>query len=148
AYKREIERIRASTKMSSLEKSEALDSARQEYEAEVTRAQWAAKARISRLRLIFEQRKVAEPYFPLARYGRYFVSVRNADGEVASFSRRETAAARDRLVRDLRRDPSLKGMTIETGVLDEKGWYRDAMDPRFVAQVEKILSDTGVEPQV
>jgi N12 class adenine-specific DNA methylase/uncharacterized membrane-anchored protein YhcB (DUF1043 family) len=147
AYKRETERIRANTKMTALEKSNALDLARKEYDEAATRAVWSAKGRVSRLRIMFEQRKVPDPYFPLTRFGRYFVTVRDADGEVVSFSRRETAFERNRLVRMMKRDPAMKGMTIDAGVLDERNGFRDAMDPRFVAQVEKILSDTGADPQ-
>ena len=143
-YKRNLQKIRdAGLKGVELRKAE--EDAASNYKAEVTKATWAGKARMTKLRIAFESSRMKGPYFPLARFGRYFVTEREVDGKVVSFSKFETAAERDRYVKSL--SPS-RGVTVETGVMEQAGDLRRAMDPRLVAEIETMLGDAGVSNEL
>lgn len=146
AYLAEKERIKASG-LSEPDLRAALEEATGRYGKERLRSGYANKARLTQLRKSFEASRVQEPYFPLARFGRHFVTVRDVDGTVLSFSRRERAADATRLAREMRE--AYPGKTIETGVMDEAGaGLREAMDPRLVAEIEHILGSEGVDASV
>ena len=142
-YKRELERI-DNAKMSPRDKKMAREDADQAYSANRTRAQWSMKARLTKMRKAFEASRVEEPYFPLARFGRYFVTVRDVDGSVLSFSRREKSSDRDRLAADMRR--AYPGRKVEVGVMSNASELREAMDPRIVAEIETIVGGAGIDP--
>lgn len=142
-YREELARI-AAVKMKPEARKKALEDADRAYKGASTKAQWAMKARLTRLRMAFEASRVEEPYFPLARFGRYFVTARDVDGTVLSFSRRERAADRDRLARDLA--AAYPAARIETGVMENASDLRGAMDPRLVAEVEEIVGGSGIDP--
>ncbi|MBI1202599.1 MAG: PLxRFG domain-containing protein [Rhodopseudomonas sp.] len=108
--------------------------------------QFGTKARMAALRKSFEATRVPDPYFPLARFGDYFVTVKNDDGKVISFSRRETAAARNVLEREMRK--AYPGMEIDTGVLSNANNVKEGMDPRLMAEVSDILGGAGVDDEV
>lgn len=143
AFRAEIEKIERS-KVSAQAKKDALKVAEADYKAMSAKAGYSMKARLYRLRMAFEASRVAEPYFPLARFGRYFVSVRDVDGTIQSFSRRESAADRDRLVAELR--AAFPAARVETGVIESAGEMRSAMDPRIVAEMEEIIGGAGLDP--
>lgn len=142
-YRKELERIAASNRSKDA-KADARAEAERAYKAQVTKAGWSMKARLTRMRMAFESSRVEDPYFPLARFGRYFVVVRDVDGEVLSFSRRERAADRDRLAADLRK--AYPTATVEVGVSDNATEMRQAMDPRIVAELESIIGGAGLDP--
>ena len=142
-YREELARISAA-KMTPQARKKAMEDADRAYKGAATKALWSMKARLTRLRMAFEASRVAEPYFPLARFGRYFVTVRDVDGTVLSFSRRERAADRDRLARDLA--AAFPAAKIETGVMENASDLRGAMDPRLVAEVEEIIGGAGLDP--
>ncbi len=139
----ELDRIDRA-KMQPSAKKMAIEDAKRAHAAARTKAQWSMKARLTRLRIAFEASRVQPPYFPLARFGRYYALVRDVDGGVLSFSKREKAADRDRLAADLRRAyPTAK---IEVGVMDENQNAREAMDPRMVAEIETLVGGAGIDP--
>lgn len=140
-YREKVAEINAQ-KTSPQARKQALEEAERAYKGAATRAQWSMKARLTQLRKAFEASRVEEPYFPLARFGRYFVAVRDGD-KVLSFSRRERAADRDRLARELAQ--ANPGAKIETGVMDEAKEVRDAMDPRIIRDIEKIVGGAGLD---
>ncbi|GLQ09259.1 hypothetical protein GCM10007913_11910 [Devosia yakushimensis] len=144
-YREERERI-AQSGLTGLDKSKAEKDAQDVYQNEMNRATWNMKARLTKLRLAFEASRVPAPYFPLARFGRYFVSVKDLDGTVISFSKRESAAEMRRLAEQMRAAyPTAK---VEAGLQVERGGMRDAMDPRIVAEIESILGEAGVDGDV
>ncbi len=149
-YRAELDRIKRDGKLSNIEKADAINEAKKRRAAETTKSEWAKKARLTRLRQAFESSRVPSPYFPLARFGRYFVAVKDVDGSVLSFSRFERAADRDRAAEDLRaragRD--FPGAAVEAGVLDNTSELRQAMDPRVIAQIETLLGNAGVDDAV
>ncbi|MDA4845960.1 PLxRFG domain-containing protein [Hoeflea poritis] len=145
AYNREMEKI-AAADMSKRDRLQAEKQASDTFKAQRTRAGFSMKARLTRLRMAFESSRVPAPYFPLKRFGQYFVVVRGADGAVKSFSRRERAASRDRLARQMRKAyPDAK---IEVGVLSDAESMRDMMDPTLVADIEEIIGKSSIDPDV
>ncbi|EHK57736.1 PLxRFG domain-containing protein [Allomesorhizobium alhagi] len=144
-YKKELERI-ASAKLSKEARKDAEREASEAFSVEQTRAKWSMKARLTKMRIAFENSRVEEPYFPLGRFGRYFVTVRDIDGTVISFSRKERAADRDRLAVDMRAAYPLA--KVEVGVTESGGDLRSAMDPRMVAEIEEILGGANVDSSV
>lgn len=139
----ELDRIDRARMQPSAKKM-AIEDAKRAHAAARTKAQWSMKARLTRLRIAFEASRVQPPYFPLARFGRYYALVRDVDGGVLSFSKREKAADRDRLAAELRRAyPTAK---IEVGVMDENENAREAMDPRMVAEIETLVGGAGIDP--
>lgn len=144
-YRKALDEIAASGK-TGLDKSKAERDAQDTYSAEMRRATMNMKARMTKLRLAFEASRVPAPYFPLARFGQYFVSVKDLDGTVISFSRRETDADRRRLEREMRAaHPTAR---VESGRLPQNHSGRDMMDPRIVAEIESLLGDAGVDAKV
>lgn len=150
AYLKEVERIQNSKTMSALDKAAALDEAKTARAASMQRSEWANKARMTRLRVAFESSRLQGPYFPLARFGRYFVAMKDVDGEVLSFQRFETAAAMNAAADETRAMASKKypGARVEHGVIDDTASLRQAMDPRLVAEIETILGGASVDPAV
>lgn len=144
-YREKLREIEESG-LKGLDKSNAEREAQEIYQAEMNRATWNMKARMTKLRLAFEASRVPAPYFPLARFGRYFVSVKDIDGTVLSFSKRETDAERRRLERDMR--AAFPNAKVESGLMPEQSGSRDMMDPRIVAEIETLLGDAGVDGKI
>lgn len=140
-YKRTLQKIRDAG-LSPLDRRRAEEDAESAYKAEKTKSTWAAKARMTKMRIAFESTRVQPPYFPLGRFGRYFVTLRNADGSVASFSKFEKAADRDRFADEVA--AQYADFKIEKGVMEQGSDLRRAMDPRMVAEIETMLGDAGV----
>ncbi len=150
AYLKEVESIDKSKSLSDIERSEALNSAKKKRAQAVQRSKWANNARITRLRVAFESSRLSGPYFPLARFGRYFVTLKDMDGEVLSFQKFEHAADMNAAVRDMQAFAAKQypGSRVEHGVLDDTDQKREAMDPRLVAEIESILGKGLVDPAV
>lgn len=144
-YNEELEEIR-DRGLTGEEREKAVADADRKFQRATSKLKLGKKARLAALRKSFEASRVPEPYFPLARFGAYFATVRDAEGKVISFSRRETAGARDRLVNDLKRAyPDAK---IETGVISNKNDIRAQMDPRLMAEINDILGGANVSDDV
>lgn len=140
-YKRTMQRIK-DVGLTGLDKKNAEEDATSAYKAETTKSRWAAKARLTRMRVAFEASRVQPPYFPLGRFGRYFVTVRDIDGAILSFSKHENVAERDRMAREMRDEyPAGK---VEVGVMEAGSDMRKAMDPRIVAEIEEILGGANI----
>lgn len=149
-FQAEKERIEKARGMSKAERELAIEDAARARASARTRSAWARKARLTKLRIAFEASRVPAPYFPLGRFGDYFVTVRDVDGTPVSFSRFEKAAERDRYEREHRAsfEKDYPGSKIEKGVLDNVNDLRRAMDPRMVAEIEEILGRAGVDDVV
>lgn len=144
-HQEELDHIR-DVGMEGQDRADAIAAADRKLNRAVNKLKFGKKARMAALRQSFEQNRVPEPYFPLARFGQYFATVRDAEGKVLSFSRRESKAALDRLAADLRR--AYPDEKIETGVLSNKQEVRDGMDPRLMADVASILGGANVSDEV
>ena len=144
-YKREMERIQDEG-LQGDERDNAVADADRRLKNAKTKIAWNRKARMTQLRQQFETQRLAGPYFPLARFGDLFVTVRDAaTGEVVSFSRFENATDQRRFAEDMRKD---KNYEVEVGALNDAAATRKAVDPNFVADVEDILADLPNAEQV
>ncbi len=144
-FRKEMERL-AKAHMNPVQRREAEEAAVKAHQTQMTRAKLSMKARLTKMRLSFETNRMEGVYFPLARSGRYFVTVRGKDGEVISFSRRSKAVERDRLASALKAD--FPGATIEVGVMENNEALRKAMDPRLVAEMENILTEAALPAEI
>ena len=137
-HKHEMERVRDEA-LEGEELEEAVKSANRALRAAKTKIAWNRKARITQLRQQFETERLAGPYFPLARFGNLFVTVREKEtGHVVSFSRFEHARDQRRFTKLMKANPEYD---VEIGALDDTAAVRKAVDPNFVADVEDILQD-------
>lgn len=105
---------------------------------------WAKGARLTRLRHFFETNNLSGPYFPLARFGNFFVTVRDADDQVISFSRFENPKAQQAFAKEMQ----AAGHDVTMGVLEDGGALKAQVDARFVADVENILEGADVSDTV
>lgn len=144
-YKREIERIKDEG-MEGAERDNAVADAERTLKNAKTKIAWNRKARLTQLRQQFETQRLAGPYFPLARFGQLFVTVRDAKtGEIVSFSRFEKAQEQRRFADEMKQDKNHK---VEVGALADAEATRKAVDPNFVADVEDILADLPNAEQI
>lgn len=121
----------------------ARDDAVSEAKAELINArkmsEWSKRARLYKLRESFESNRLSGPYFPLARFGKFFVAVRDGKGAVISFSMFETARAQRKFAAEMEKE----GYTdVRKGIVKSDA-VREAIDPGFVADIEALLEEAG-----
>ncbi|MDF3073480.1 MAG: Bcep22 5, partial [Alphaproteobacteria bacterium] len=137
---------KAKRSLSGKELDTELKVAQAEYAKSTGLAKYRDRARITALRQVFESNRLAGPYFPLARFGDYFVSVRDDKGEIVSFSKFEGLKDARQFEQDLRKQhPNYE---ITTGLAGNRDQVRGAVDPRFLADIEGILAESGVPEDV
>jgi len=137
-FKKEVEGIRDAG-LTGADRDEALEKAAKTLKVAKTKVAWNRKARLTQLRQQFEMNRLGGPYFPLARFGNLFVTVRDkASGKVESFSRFEDAGSQRKFAELMKAKPEF---AVEVGALDDTEATRKAVDPNFVADVEDILAD-------
>lgn len=143
-HRKELDRIRDEG-LTGKERADALSAANDKLAAAHARAGRGEGARLKQLRQLFEQNRLDGPYFPLARFGNYFVTLRDADGKVTSFSRFATEREQARWAAEAKRD----GLgAVETGVLNGDPALREKVDPRFLADVEDLMAESGAPREV
>jgi hypothetical protein len=148
-YRHNLEVIDTDPTLSAADKSLKRHELGQRYDAAATRSIWTGKARLTKMRQQFEATRVQAPYFPLGRFGDYFVTVKDSTtGKIVGFFRREKEADRKRLVAELRGTYPAAAFDIETGVLGSKEDLRAAMDPGFLGTIGAILDKGGVSDDV
>lgn len=122
------------------DKEDAMAAAKKALNNGLRKDAWNRRARINQLRSEFESNRLAGPYFPLARFGDFFVTARKkGSGEVVSFSRTETAFAQTRLRKQLEKE----GYVVETGIVSKSNDLRKQVPADFVARIEDLLK--GIE---
>lgn len=128
---------RAKDELTGDELDEALEAADKRYNGRVASAEQGGSAKILLLRQKFESMRVDEPYFPLKRYGEYFVALRDGD-ELVSFSMFESAADMEAAAAELRKTyPSLD---VKVGRQSNKQELEGAVDPAFIADLQDVVS--------
>ncbi|MFV0383701.1 Eco57I restriction-modification methylase domain-containing protein, partial [Paracoccus sp. (in: a-proteobacteria)] len=128
AHRKEMARIRDEG-LDGMERMEAIDKADAGLASARKRAAAGQAARMAQMRQAFESNRLSGPYFPLSRFGTYFVTLRDADGRVVSFSRFAKKAQQEAFIREMEGRPG----RVERGVLGEGADLRGMVDPRFVA---------------
>ncbi len=128
------------------ERAEALAAAKKRLNTAKRLHGWGQNARVSSLRAQFETQKVERPYFPLSRFGRYFVTLRDETGKVISFSKFESERDQQRFLRQAAKD--FPTATAQHGTINDAFEARSQVDPTFVAEVEKIVGEAGADRNV
>ena len=131
--------------MTGAERDEAIAEADKKLAKIEQTAHVNGRARLAQLRKVFEANRLAGPYVPLARFGSFFVTVRDEDGSVSSFSMFETAGEQRAFIEDAEKTAPGR---VQHGVMTDKDALRAQVDPSFVADVEGILASTGATAEV
>lgn len=118
------------------DREKAITAAKKKLDNARRRDAWNRRARVNQLRQEFESNRLAGPYFPLARFGDYFVTARNKKtNEIEVFSRQETPFQQSRVAKELRK----QGFDVETGLISKTAELRKQVPAEFVARIEDIL---------
>lgn len=141
-YQKRLDEIRDDG-LTGQDKTDAIDEATKKYNTAVTKGRMNKKARMTMLRQKFESNRLNGPYFPLSRFGDYFVTVRDADGKVLSFSRFESKS--DQAKYAARQKGKGK---VETGLLSNSQSLKGSVDARFVQDIEEILGKADINDSV
>lgn len=143
-HRKELQRIKDEG-LTGNERADALEKANKRKTDAHARAARGGGARMQHLRQMFESNKLAGPYFPLARFGNYFVTLRDEDGKVTSFSRFQTEAQQRAWIRTA----TERGLgKVEHGVLGGDANLKGQVDPSFVAEVESLLAEAGASDEM
>ena len=143
-YEANVEEAKAELKGEDLKKELARLQA--DYAKESGLAKYKNRARITALRQVFEANRLAGPYFPLARFGEYFVAVRDENGDMISFNKFEGLAEARKFEQEAKKaNPKHQ---IKSGVMSNRDAVRGAVDPKFLADIEGILEQSGVPNDV
>ena len=129
--------LKGSERDAAIEKADATLAAARE------RAGKSGKARMIQMRAAFEANRMKGPYFPLTRFGNYFVTIRDADGAVISFSRFEKKGEQAAEIERAKAEGAAEGWKVSHGVLTDSADIRGAVDPVFIQEIETILAGTG-----
>ena len=100
---------------------------------------------IDKLRKQFESGRVKGPYFPLGRYGKFWVAVKHNE-EVLAFSRFETQHDREKWIAQLNQ---IEGTQIIRGQKTKESYdMTNTVDPDFVAKVESVIQDETLRKEI
>jgi len=142
--RRELDAIMRSD-MSDAEKDKQAAALKAVYFSEMRDARNSLKGRLMGLEQKFNQTRQRGPYFPLKRFGDYFVTVRDDREHIISFSRRETAAERDELAKEM--EKTFPNAQVQKGVLEAKTVHDRLIDPAMMAELEEILGKNFVNDE-
>lgn len=117
---------------------EAIETAEKRYARLVAAAENGNSAKILLLRKRFESMRVDEPYFPLKRFGDYFVALRDGN-KLVSFSMFENAAAMETAAEELRK--TYPGLEVKVGRQSMKQQLAGAVDPGFVSDLQELVAE-------
>lgn len=143
-HKAEMERIKDDRGMTPEEKKTATTKADERLANAKAQVARPLRERIAKLRESLEANKLMGPYFPLSRFGPYFVTLRAPNGDVMSFSRFETEGQQKRFVDGLTPVP---GQKVQTGILKESTDMEAMVSPAFVAEMQDVMGPAAT-PEV
>lgn len=143
-YEQELRRIEDDG-LKGTERQEALDLAQTKLDAVLKHGDSTIRAHLASLRKLFESNRLKGPYVPLARFGVYFVTVRDDDGKVISFSRFEGVKQQQAFIREMEAQHPGK---VEHGMISQSAELKRQVDPTFVSEVEGILAEAGASFEV
>lgn len=111
-----------------------------------TRGRRNKAARLKRMREYFESNRLQGPYFPLARFGNYFVTVRDEDGKIVSFSKFDKVSQQKAFAEDAR---AVYGKdAVQESLASRKTDEERNLDPRFIATIDSILDNADIDVTV
>jgi hypothetical protein len=123
---------------------EAKRKARSRFNQDVKMLEFSRNARIRKMRLTYESNRIEGPYFPLMRFGQFFVAARNDKGKLMHFERASTAGAQQRIANEMRE----QGLVVETGVMKPEDNISRFVDPNFVADIAEAMGEAGADSQI
>ncbi|MBP0484681.1 PLxRFG domain-containing protein [Sagittula salina] len=141
-YQKRIDEIRDDG-LTGKARKEAMEEAKQALETAKAMSRFSMQARLASLRAQFESNRLQGPYFPLARFGTFYVTSRDKMGKVVSFSRFELEKDQFAEAERMRKE----GYDVEVGAMESMN-LREAVDPTFVADVESLLEEVNVDRKV
>ncbi|MBJ6722450.1 PLxRFG domain-containing protein [Bacillus sp. PR5] len=144
-YRKELERI-SRQQMDPAARKQAQQDAAEVYEATATKAKWSMKARLTKMRQALETSRMEGPYFPLARFGDYFVTVKDITGEVLHFSMHERSSERDKIAADMRKQ--FPNGEVIVGIKSNSNELQRAMDPRIIADIQAIIGQSNIDSDI
>ena len=144
AHRKEMERIRDEG-MEGEEREDAIAKADARLDNVKKRGGFGAKTQIQVLRKLFESNKLKGPYFPLARFGVYFVTIRDDKGARVSFTRFEKVGQQQAFIRELKEAGETR---IDFGRIDDSAKMREQVNPAFVAEIENLMAESGASNEV
>ena len=123
---------------------EAKRKARSRFNQDVKMLEFSRNARIRKMRLTYESNRIEGPYFPLMRFGQFFIAARNEKGKLMHFERASTAGAQRRIANEMR----AQGFVVETGVMKPEDNISRFVDPNFVADITEAMGEAGADSQI
>ena len=144
AHRKEMERIRDEG-LEGEEREDAIAKADARLDNVKKRGGFGAKTQIQVLRKLFESNKLKGPYFPLARFGVYFVTIRDDKGARVSFTRFEKVGQQQAFIRELKEAGETR---IDFGRIDDSAKMREQVNPAFVAEIENLMAESGASNEV
>lgn len=142
AFDTEMERIKDEG-LSGDEKVAAVKAAEDKLKMAQTRLSRNKAARIKRMRQYFESNRIKGPYFPLARFGNYFVTLRDEEGKVLSFEKYDSRFEQRARAEELRKTFGTEAVQESTAQYDPKETRN--VDPGFLSSIDSILDEAGVD---
>ncbi|HEV8033434.1 PLxRFG domain-containing protein, partial [Yoonia sp.] len=123
---------------------EAQKKARSRFNQDVKMLEFSRNARIRKMRLTYEANRIEGPYFPLMRFGQFFVAARDDKGKLVHFERATTAGAMNRIEAEMKD----AGFVVEKGVMKPDDNMSRFVDPNFVADITESLGEAGADSQI
>lgn len=114
------------------------------YKDQVAALEKSTMSRLMALREMLESQRVQQPYFPLKRYGKHWVTVLDKGGTMVGFSKFQTTAEQEAFSKEMQ----AKGYTTRLKFEDGDSQVREMIDPEFAARVEEILQGSNVPDNV
>lgn len=143
-HKKELQRIKDDG-LTGQEKADAVAEADTALRRAEMRNGSGAASKLQSLRAEFESNRLTGPYFPLARFGQYFVTVRSEEGDVISFSQFENEARQQVHIKEMEAQHPGR---VQHGLMNNSTLLREQVNPTFVADVEEMLADADVDAGV
>jgi hypothetical protein len=113
------------------------------HDDRVKEADQRTNAKTMALRATFESMRVEAPYFPLKRYGKYWVTVLK-NGTMQGFSKFQTAEEQDAFVKQMK----AQGFDVRTKYEGGDTKTHEMIDPAFIAEIEGILEGAQMPDSV
>jgi uncharacterized membrane-anchored protein YhcB (DUF1043 family) len=131
--------IQADPRKTAAEKTAEITRLNAAAAAAEARGHWSARFRVNRLRSMLETRKVKAPYFPLGRFGSYYVAIRDDTGKLVYFGMAESAFQAKQM-KAAARTHLQAGDTIKSGKMPSKlNHMTEVIKPTFIAEIEAML---------
>lgn len=123
---------------------EARQKARSRFNQDVKMLEFSRNARIRKMRLTYEANRIEGPYFPLMRFGQFFVAARDGKGKLIHFERASTSGVMNRIEAEMKD----AGFVVEKGVMKPEDNMSRFVDPNFVADITEAMGEAGADSQI